>query len=356
MQPGFLAPLAKILSAISHQRRPRPADRYLQFCVLTLCRVQKDNFRESPMKPRPPFDSETRPAFLSREVVLTGTELGFPELESLTATKDFLSSRVGWHEHPFWEVLFIFRGGASYEFEDGRIREVQGDHFLVIPPGARHRGVEEIRLPSELLSVGVANPGTCANRSHSPLSSLEGEKMMQGLVSAAFGVFKMHSPMLEEADQLRRLVLDQGENGSSHSARLRHMTALLLVGLTEDICSGESAQLSEPVSAALNFLQTHIAQPVGMDAVAAEVGLSRKQFYLRFRREMGMTPNDYLQRLRLRAAEKLLATTDWTVETVGAEAGFPRAPYFCRVFRNYFGRTPGQYREEWNAKRVDSTG
>ena len=64
-----------------------------------------------------------------------------------------------------------------------------------------------------------------------------------------------------------------------------------------------------------------------------------------------MTPNACFHRLRLHCAEKLLATTDWTVETVGSESGFPRAPYFCRVFRNYFGRTPGQYRLELHAGR-----
>jgi transcriptional regulator GlxA family with amidase domain len=130
------------------------------------------------------------------------------------------------------------------------------------------------------------------------------------------------------------------------------MTALLLVGLTENIASGESPPVTGPVAAAVTFFQNHLAQPVGMDAVAEELGLSRKQFYLRFRREMGMTPNDYLQRLRLQAAEKLLLTTDWTVETVGTESGFPRAPYFCRVFRSYFGRTPGQYREAFCAERA----
>ena len=300
------------------------------------------------MKPNPPFISKARPGFRSREVVIPGTEISFPELACLTVTTDFLSSRVGWHDHPFWEVLLIFRGGASYEFEDGRIREVQGDHFLVVPPGVRHRGVEEIRLPSELMSIGVAAQSALPSEGHSPLSAVEREEWMRGLASAACEVFKLPPPLLREAEQLRRLILEKesSEARAGHRARLRHMTALMLVGLTDSMSAEKSQHPTGPVAAALEFLQAHLAQPVGMDAVAEQVGLSRKQFYLRFRREMGMTPNDYLQRLRLRAAEKLLATTDWTVETVGSESGFPRAPYFCRVFRNYFGRTPGQYRLE----------
>jgi AraC-like DNA-binding protein len=59
-----------------------------------------------------------------------------------------------------------------------------------------------------------------------------------------------------------------------------------------------------------------------------------------------MTPGDSLQRRRLRRAERLLISTEWTVEAIGMEVGFPRAPYFCRVFRTYLGCSPGEFRAE----------
>jgi AraC-like DNA-binding protein len=59
-----------------------------------------------------------------------------------------------------------------------------------------------------------------------------------------------------------------------------------------------------------------------------------------------MTPGDSLQRRRLRRAERLLISTEWTVEAIGMEVGFPRAPYFCRVFRTYLGCSRGEFRAE----------
>ena len=299
------------------------------------------------MPPRPPSPHQPSPASPIREVGVTGIQLGFPELTRVIVTTDFHSSRVGWHQHPFWEVLLFFRGGASYEFADGQRKLLRGDQFLVIPPETQHRGAQDIRLPSELLSIGLRNSPSPKARPHSPLSSPERDRLFSGLRSVTTGIFELRGPAWEDASRLRRWILERAQQtATTLDSRIRHLSALLLMGLTECMAGGETGSLSQPIAAALDFLNASLAHPVGMDAVAETVGLSRKRFYLQFRREMGMTPNDCLQRLRLRCAEKLLAASDLTVEAVGTESGFTRATYFCRVFRNYFGRTPGQYRLE----------
>ena len=57
-----------------------------------------------------------------------------------------------------------------------------------------------------------------------------------------------------------------------------------------------------------------------------------------------MTPSAMLMRARLERAAALLRETDATVTAVAAEAGFPCLPYFHRLFRRTFGKTPEEYR------------
>ncbi len=295
-----------------------------------------------------PVSEASRPVFGVREAKLSGAQLDFPSLAYVTSTTDFLSSRVAWHAHEFWEVLMFFRGGAHYELEGGCRRDVPGNHFLLVPPGLSHRGDKDIRLPCDFCAIGWFGGRVDSESSNDPLSFSETEWMKGRFEEGARQVFSMGSPLLDQADSLRRLVLAHRERAFSKGviATLRHAVALALVQVAERLGSGDQNRGSAPIVAAMDWLESRLAQSVGMDSAAAAVGLTRKQFYARFRRETGMTPNDWLQRQRLRRAEQLLIGTKLSVEAIGREVGFQQAPYFCRVFRRYLGRSPGQFRLE----------
>jgi AraC-like DNA-binding protein len=300
------------------------------------------------MPRRSPSPALEREVFEVREAKLTGVHLGFPGLAYVTATTDFLSSRVAWHSHDFWEVLMFFRGGAHYELEDGTRLEVPGNHFLLVPPGIRHRGDKDIRLPCDFCALGFFEISPPDASGHSPLSPGESGWVLERFKLGAKRVFAMSAPLLEQMARLRKMVLTNRSLPLAEGGRaiLRHAVAWALVQIAENLGSCSPNAGSEPIAAAIAFLEAHMAQPMGMDAVAKAVGLPRKQFYTQFSRETGMTPNDWLQRLRLRRAEQLLLSTDLTLESIAADVGYPGAPYFCRVFRKYLGRSPGQFRQE----------
>lgn len=57
-----------------------------------------------------------------------------------------------------------------------------------------------------------------------------------------------------------------------------------------------------------------------------------------------MSPNDWLQRRRVKAATELLWATNRKPEDVATITGFSSAQYCCQVFRKYTGKTPGDHR------------
>ena len=70
--------------------------------------------------------------------------------------------------------------------------------------------------------------------------------------------------------------------------------------------------------------------------------------YLRklFKKEMGITPLEYLTDLRMKKAEIMLSslwTRDYSVSEIAELCGFDNALYFSRVFRKRFGCSPTQY-------------
>ncbi|MDT3425852.1 AraC-like DNA-binding protein [Paenibacillus forsythiae] len=102
----------------------------------------------------------------------------------------------------------------------------------------------------------------------------------------------------------------------------------------------------DPDSAAgriTRFLHDHMERNFTLSELASYVGYSPKQTDRLFRQELGVTPHQYLQRIRLRSAALLLEEHPAiTVRQAAAHIGMEPV-YFARLFRREFGVVPSEY-------------
>jgi AraC family transcriptional regulator len=94
----------------------------------------------------------------------------------------------------------------------------------------------------------------------------------------------------------------------------------------------------------LDFLGAHLSDDVSMDALAREADLSPAYFSQAFRRTTGMSPHQYVLRLRVDRAKRLLHKSELRVLDVAIECGFRTQQHFARVFRSVARVTPTEYR------------
>jgi len=94
------------------------------------------------------------------------------------------------------------------------------------------------------------------------------------------------------------------------------------------------------------FLMTHLADDIGLDALAAIAGLSPKHFARAFRQSTGMPPHRWLIERRIDRAKALLLTTDLSLAEIALACGFADQSHFTAAFRKLAGLTPGGYRQE----------
>lgn len=106
------------------------------------------------------------------------------------------------------------------------------------------------------------------------------------------------------------------------------------------------------VEAAL-WLEENAAEPVGLEDVARQAALSSFHFLRNFKSVLGVTPHQYLVRLRLRHAASLLAQGGMSVTEVALEAGFADLSNFVRTFGRAAGVSPARF-SKYAGKRAST--
>jgi signal transduction histidine kinase/ligand-binding sensor domain-containing protein/DNA-binding response OmpR family regulator len=90
---------------------------------------------------------------------------------------------------------------------------------------------------------------------------------------------------------------------------------------------------------------------LSIDLIAGETAVSKMQLYRKIKETLNMTPTEYIRFIRLEQAEKLLKTTNKTVQEIMYDCGFNSKTYFYREFAKKYHVTPKEYRDNCNKKK-----
>ncbi|MFN3652033.1 MAG: helix-turn-helix domain-containing protein [Armatimonadota bacterium] len=119
-----------------------------------------------------------------------------------------------------------------------------------------------------------------------------------------------------------------------------------LVGVSQDLRLPDvSAQEFQNVLAAVSYAEEHLATPPTVGELAQIAGLSRFQLDRRMRRVFGLTPGQWLLKLRLDYAQRMLSETSEPIAGLALGAGYSDQSAFTRQFRQATGLSPREYRK-----------
>ena len=95
---------------------------------------------------------------------------------------------------------------------------------------------------------------------------------------------------------------------------------------------------------ALRYIADHYSEHLTLERVAEEVQLSPSYFSTLFRQIVGTSFREYLCKIRVEESKRLLLSTDYSLADIAISMGFPDQSYFCKVFKQLVGITPGKFR------------
>lgn len=100
------------------------------------------------------------------------------------------------------------------------------------------------------------------------------------------------------------------------------------------------------IKQALLFIREHFAEPINVEDVLEEVGVSRPTLLKRMKQATGLTTSQAICNARIEEGKRLLIHSDETIEKIAYRCGFQTQPRFNEVFKRITAMTPGQYRRQ----------
>ena len=84
----------------------------------------------------------------------------------------------------------------------------------------------------------------------------------------------------------------------------------------------------------------------GVSELASEIGFSKSQLLRKIKAVTGKTASEFIREIRLQEAAKLILKEKYTASEISYRVGFNSPSYFCKCFHDYFGVTPGEYKDK----------
>jgi AraC family transcriptional regulator of arabinose operon len=105
------------------------------------------------------------------------------------------------------------------------------------------------------------------------------------------------------------------------------------------------ARFDPRVVRAMEYLREDLRRPFALPGVACDAGLSVSRLSHLFREQVGLSPQQFVERERIARAKQLLSLTSRTVAAVAAEVGFENPFYFTLRFKKHTGLSPSDWRK-----------
>lgn len=261
------------------------------------------------------------------------------------------SSLAKWHYHPHIEIHLIregtglmMAGNAVVPYEAGQVALIGSNlpHNWVsdIAPGERLRQrdvVCHVRPETmRLLMSGFPETSGFAmvlKRAGQALV-LSGESARQA--GSILESMEEHSLACRVSDLIR--VLDVFAHAPADESY-----TVVASGYDPAVCSGAESVVND----AIEYISSHLSGEISMDLAARQAGMSVSAFSRLFKRAAGIGFSDFVRRLRIGHACRLLTTTNQSVASIRRACGYGNASNFNRRFFEETGETPTGWRKKY---------
>lgn len=100
------------------------------------------------------------------------------------------------------------------------------------------------------------------------------------------------------------------------------------------------------IQEAINYIEQNFPYEISIEDIAGHCGINRSYFGKIFHESVGKTPQEFLISYRMMKATELLKMTKLSIADIGNAVGYPNQLHFSRTFKNTYGVSPKNWRNQ----------
>jgi len=259
------------------------------------------------------------------------------QLESITKSKYDSDWHSTLHTHPFTELFYVVDGKGEFNIQGQRF-PVKPNDFVIINPQVEHTELSSPDEPLEYIVLGI-NGLSFSNLT--PVS--EG--------GHPFSFFNLRDEQKDILRYLNAMVQEATSQSMSYELVCHNLLEILLIKILRhqhfDLEVGKQSKATKDISFIKHYLETYYHESIQLEDLASMTHLSRFYISHSFKKEIGMSPMEYLIAIRIKESKILLRTTNYSISQVADIVGFTTPTYFSKQFRKSTGISPTDYREQY---------
>ena len=261
---------------------------------------------------------------------------------------EFLTDRGSYHAAQFskrLEMIYLLSGNAGLILDGTEMKLIQGE-FVVVDA----RRICEFQCKESFMQIRISvDRSFLAEKLRANAGAKPSARMYvcsrEDLTREQLPVFLKMCDLFKE---LVPLYINEPEGYRLRTESIVLELLYLLAGhfsiplVKEDLPEGEAEPLR--IQEILAYIEAHYAEPLTLETVSAEFGLSREYFSRLFHKSVGITFLQHLNRVRIAHLYDDLIHTDEGIMNLCERHGLINYKLFSRLFKEIYGCTPREIR------------
>lgn len=286
----------------------------------------------------------------SKEELLPGFEEDFPYIATRAELDKYIGRFVPWHWHRAVELFFMESGSLEYHTPHEKI---------VFPAGSGGMVNANVLHMTKVISRTEKTDQVLHIFDTSLLAGEQGNRIDRQYIAPVVTSSQIEIipvfPGNALQDRILELILKAFQvqaDGFGYEMRMRDALSeiwLLLFELARPMLDqgGEANRNNDKIKLMMIYIHEHYSEKISIRELAAAAYLSERECFRVFHDYLHMTPVEYIKSYRLQKASQMLEKGQKPITEICHACGLGSSSYFGKVFREYAGCTPLEYRRKW---------
>ena len=252
------------------------------------------------------------------------------------------------HSHPFLELVYVLSGKALHILDEDETVIQKGDFFFLdfgSYHSYQHIGNEPFEIVNclflpVLIDKSLINCRSFTDLLNNYLIKLRCETLKKNPSHCIF-----HDSDGNALHYISNMMEEYEKKPVGYLEIIRCNLVELIITAMRQIDAGSIESYSKLSQTVLEKIQSSYMEHFTLSDIAAEFKFSLPYLSKKFKEDTGLSFSDYLQKVRIEQACRLLSNTDKKITEISELTGYNDVNFFCEIFRRNLHMSPTEYRK-----------